>query len=189
MKGKRITKVFVAMAICLAFVMNGGCASTKGGTPLSDAETGSIGGTAMSTLLGQVIGRSTASAATGVGGSLGYITGKGADKQEAQASQAAGEQETWPLANTTWQVVSVSPAPAEPIQSEVGRFNQDGTLTTTTTYWDGRTVTDSESGRYRIVGRTLIINHGNYVINATFVLDGDSLYMDTGKYNLELQRM
>jgi hypothetical protein len=52
-----------------------------------------------------------------------------------------------------------------------------------------RTVTDSESARYRIVGRTLIINHDNYVINAIFVLDGDSLYMDTGKYNIELQRM
>jgi len=71
----------------------------------------------------------------------------------------------------------------------VGRFNPDGTLTTTTTYWDGRTITDSDSERYRIVGRTLIINQDNYVINAIFFLDGDTLYMDTGKYSLQLERM
>jgi hypothetical protein len=183
MKGKRIKKVFLPMAICLAFVMSGGCASTKGGAGVSNAETGSIGSTTMGALLGQVIG--TVGTITEAG--VGYTTGNEADKQEMQTRQA--EQETWPLANTTWQVVSVTPTPSEPIQSEVGRFNPDGTLTTTTTYWDGRTVTDSESARYRIVGRTLIINHDNYVINAIFVLDGDSLYMDTGKYNIELQRM
>jgi len=75
------------------------------------------------------------------------------------------------------------------MKSMTGRFNPDGTLTTTTTYWDGRTVTDTDSERYRIVGETLIINQDDYVINATFVLEGDSLYMDTGSYSLVLERM
>lgn len=101
----------------------------------------------------------------------------------------AVEQDTSPLANTTWQVVSVNPKPAEPMKSKVGRFNADGTLTTTTTYWDGRTVTDTDSERYRTVGQTLIISQDDYVINATFLLDGDSLYMDTGKYSLVLERI
>ena len=66
------------------------------------------------------------------------------------------------------------------MKSKVGRFNPDGTLTTTTTYWDGRTVTDTDSERYRIVGQTLIITQDDYVINATFLLDGASLYVDSG---------
>lgn len=49
------------------------------------------------------------------------------------------------------------------------------------------TVTDSE--RYRIVGQTLIINQDNYVINATFRMEGNRLYLDTGKRNIVMKRM
>ena len=66
------------------------------------------------------------------------------------------------------------------MKSKVERFNADGTLTTTTTYWDGRTVTDTDSERYRVVGQTLIISQDDWAINATFLMDGDSLYVDTG---------
>ncbi len=124
-----------------------------------------------------------------MGAGLGYLIGNEADKEQARARQAVTEQETLPLANTIWQVMSVNPKPAEPMKSMTGRFNPNGTLTTTTTYWDGRTVTDTDTERYRIVGETLIINQDNFVINATFVIEGESLYLDTGSYSLVLERM
>jgi lipopolysaccharide export system protein LptA len=156
---------------------------------LNKAEIGGLGGAGIGALLGQVIGGNTVGTliGAGVGAGLGYIIGNEVDKKEVQKRNTAMEQETWPLAGTTWTVVSVTPRPEEPIKSKTSQFNPDGTLTTTTTYWNGRTVTDS--GRYRIVGQTLIINQDNYVINATFHIEGDRLCMDTGKRSIVLQRM
>ena len=152
-------------------------------------EAGGPSGAGMGALLGQASGGSTASTVTGagVGAGVGYLIGNEADKKEAHTRQMVTEQDVQPLANTTWQVVSVTPKPAEPIRSVVGRFNADGTVTTTTAYWDGRMVTDTSSERYRIVGQTLIINQDDWVINATFRLDGDSLYVDTGSYTLVME--
>ncbi len=36
------------------------------------------------------------------------------------------------------------------------------------------------NGRYRVVDEMLIINEDGWVINATFRLVGDSVYVDTG---------
>jgi len=156
---------------------------------MDEAEIGGLGGAGIGALLGQPIARNTARTliGAGVGASLGYIIGNEMDKKEAQKRQVAVEHGTWPLANTAWQVLSDNPKPLEPIKSKMGRCNPDGTLTTVTTYWDGRTVRDGE--RYRIVGQTLIINQDSYVINAALRVDGDRLYMDTGKYNIVLERM
>lgn len=154
-------------------------------------EAGGPSGAGMGALLGQASRGSTASTVVGagVGAGVGYLIGNEADKKEAHTRQMAIEQDVRPLANTSWQVVSVTPKPAEPIRSVVGRFNADGTVTTTTAYWDGRTVTDTNNERYRIVGQTLIINQDDWVINATFRLDGDSLYIDTGRYILVMERL
>jgi len=178
----------VAIAVCLTFVLNGGCASTNSGTGITKHETGGPGGAGMGVLLRQTTGGSMAGTLIGACVGAGPI-GNEVDKKQAHTLQTGIEQDTSPLANTTWQVMSVTPTPVEPMKSKVGRFNPDGTLTTTTTYWDGRTVTDTDSERYRIVGQTLIITQDDYVINATFLLDGDSLYVDTGKYSLVLERM
>jgi Glycine zipper len=183
--------IFVAVTVCLTLVLSSGCSTTNSCPGLTKTETGSPGGAGMGALLGQTSGGNAAGTliGTGVGAGLGYLIGNEADKKEAHTRQTAVEQDTSPLANTAWQVVSVTPKPAEPIKSKVGRFNADGTLTTTTTYWDGRTVTDTDSERYRIVGQTLIINQDDWVINAAFRLDGDSLYVDTGTYSLVLERL
>jgi hypothetical protein len=171
MNRERMRNFFVAITVCLTLVLSSGCASTGSGNAMNKSETGLSVGAGMGALLGQTSG------------------GNEAGNKEARIWQATIEQDTWPLANTTWQVVSVNPKPAEPMKSKVGRFNADGTLTTTTTYWDGRTVMDADSEHYRIVGQTLIINQDDYVINATFRLDGDSLYMDTGTHSLVLERI
>jgi hypothetical protein len=188
---ERMRNIFLAITVCLVLVLSSGCSTTSSGIGMNKPETGGLGGAGMGALLGQTsCGSATGTLmGAGVGAGLGYLIGNEGDKKEAHTRQTATEQETLPLANTTWQVVSVTPKPAEPMKSMTGRFNPDGTLTTTTTYWDGRTVTDTDSERYRIVGETLIINQDDYVINAAFVLDGDSLYVDTGSYSLVLERM
>ena len=185
---KRMRNIFLAITVCATLVLGSGCSTTNSGTGMNKPET-RLGGSGMGALLGQACGGNTTLTGAGVGTGLGYLIGNETDKRQARTRQAATEQETLPLANTIWQVMSVNPKPAEPMKSMTGRFNPDGTLTTTTTYWDGRTVTDTDSERYRIVGETLIINQDDYVINATFVLEGDSLYMDTGSYSLVLERM
>src|SRR5512135_2099073 len=128
MDGERMRNIFVAIAVCLTFVLNSGCASTNGGTGMTKHETG---GSTAGTLIGACVGAG--------------LIGNEVDRKQAHALQTAIEEDTSPLANTTWQVVSVTPTPVEPMKSKVGRFNPDGTLTTTTTYWDGRTVTDTDS--------------------------------------------
>jgi hypothetical protein len=185
---KRMRNIFLAITVCAALALGSGCSTTSIGTNMNKPETG-LGGSGIGALLDQACSGNTTLTGSGVGAGLGYLIGNESDKKGARTRQAVTEQETLPLANTAWQVMSVNPKPAGPMKSMTGRFNPDGTLTTTTTYWNGRTVTDTDSERYRIVGETLIINQDDYVINATFVLDGDSLYLDTGSYSLVLERM
>jgi len=189
MEGRQLPRILAVITLCLALAISGGCASSNGGSGLNKAEIGGLSGAGIGALLGQAIGRNTAGTliGAGVGAGLGYIIGNEMDKKEVQKRNQAVANETWPLAGTAWTVVSVSPSPPKDIKAKSGRFNPDGTLTTTTTYWDGRTLTDSE--RYRIVGQTLIINQNDYIINATFRLEGDRLYLDTGARNIVLQKM
>ncbi|HME44166.1 MAG TPA: glycine zipper domain-containing protein [Syntrophorhabdales bacterium] len=188
---ERRRNIFLAITVCLVLVLSSGCSTTNSGIGMNKPETGGLGGAGMGALLGQTgCGSATGTLmGAGVGAGLGYLIGNEADKKEAHTRQMVTEQDVRPLANTSWQVVSVTPKPAEPIRSVVGRFNADGTVTTTTAYWDGRTVTDTDSERYRIVGQTLIINQDDWVINATFRLNGDSLYVDTGSYALVMERL
>ncbi len=168
---ERIKKVFVATAICLTLALSSGCGSINPATGMNTSETPYLTGAGMGALLGQTDGGST----TGI--------------PTRRDVGIPSEQDTGPLANTVWQIVSVIPKPAEPMKSKVERFNSDGTLTTTTTYWDGRTVTDTNSERYRVVGQTLIIKQDGWAINATFLMDGDSLYVDSGTCSLVLERL
>ncbi len=91
------------------------------------------------------------------------------------------------MANTTWQIVSITPRPKKQFQSMVTRFNPNGTATTTKTHTNGKVETDTES--YRVVGATLVINKPNYVINSRYRLEGDKLYMDTGDHSIVMQRV
>jgi hypothetical protein len=164
-------------------VFGAGCAT------MDKSEVGALGGTGVGAIVGQAIGHNTAGTliGAGVGLGLGYIIGNEVDKSAAKKRQTATPEEVQPLANTTWQVVSITPRPKKPFKSMVTRFNQNGTATTTTTLTNGKVETDTES--YRVVGATLVINKPNYVINSRYRLEDDKMYMDTGNHSIVMQRV
>ena len=169
--------------LCIVLLFGAGCAT------MDKSEMGAVGGAGVGALVGQAIGHNTAGTliGAGVGVGLGYIIGNEVDKSDAKKRQKVTQEEVQPLANTTWQVVSITPRPKKHYQSMVTRFNQDGTVTTTTTLANGKVETDNES--YRIVGATLVINKPNYVINSRYRIDGNKMYMDTGDHSIVLQRV
>lgn len=118
---------------------------------------------------------------------MGYLIGNHMDKKDAQSRQTVIEEETRPLAGTTWQVTSVVPKPDRPIDTLVAHFKPDGNVITTRTFKDGHVETANE--RYRIVGDTLIINQDNYVINVRFKVDGRQMIANTDKYSMLLTRV
>lgn len=176
-------KTFGLGVICMALLLGAGCAT------MDKSEMGALGGAGVGALVGQAIGHNTAGTliGAGVGLGLGYIIGNEVDKSDVKKRQTPTPEEVQPLANTTWQVVSITPLPKKKFQSMVTRFNQNGTATTTTTHANGKVETDTES--YRVVGATLVINKPNYVINSRFRIDGDKMYMDTGEHSIVMQRV
>jgi hypothetical protein len=169
--------------LCAVLCFGAGCAT------MDKSEMGAVGGAGVGALVGQAIGHNTAGTliGAGVGLGLGYIIGNEADKSDAKKRKTATKEEVEPLANTTWEVVSTTPRPKKHYQSMIARFNQDGTVTTTTKFTNGKVETDTE--RYRVVGSTLVINKPNYVINSRYRIDGDKMYMDTGDHSIVLQRV
>jgi hypothetical protein len=166
---ERMRAIFVAITLCLTLIVTSGCSTIKSATGMHESQCASADGAGMGALLGQ--------------------TGGGSATGAAPTPEQAMEEHTRPLANTTWQVVSVTPKPPESIRSKTVRFNAHGTLTTTTAYWDGRTVTDTDSERFRVMGQTLIISQDDWTIRGTFQVEGDSLYVDTGRYTIVLERL
>jgi hypothetical protein len=169
--------------LCTALIFGAGCAT------MDKSEMGALGGAGVGALVGQAIGHNTAGTliGAGVGLGLGYIIGNEVDKSDAKKRQAVTPKEVEPLANTTWQVVSITPRPKKPFHSMVTRFNGNGTVTTTKTYANGKVETDEES--YRVVGSTLIINDPGYVINSRYRIDGNKMYLDTGDHSIVMQRV
>ena len=169
--------------LCIALLFGGGCAT------MDKSEMGALGGAGVGALVGQAIGHNTAGTliGAGVGLGLGYIIGNEVDKSDTRKRKAVTQEEVEPLANTTWEVVSTTPRPKKHYQSMIARFNQDGTVTTTTKLANGKVETDTES--YRVVGSTLVINKPNYVINSRYRIDGNKMYMDTGEHSIVLQRV
>ena len=129
----------------------------------------------------------TALLGAGVGAGVGYLIGNEKDKKEAAKRQYATEEELRPLAGTTWQVISIEPKPRESHKSVVSHFGQDGIVLTSKTNMDGKVDTTSE--RYRIVGSTLILSTPDYVVNATFKIEGDRLFIDYGNGSAVMQRV
>lgn len=174
----------MALIFFVVITIGAGCA-TKG-------QTGALSGAGVGALVGGIAagsGSELAGAAVGagIGAGLGYLIGNEMDKEEAQKRQKATEEELRPLAGTTWQVVSVVPKPDKPFKSIVSHFRPDGTVLTTKTLENGRVEKDVE--KYRIVGKTLIVNKTDYVINARFKVEGDKLYVDTEKRSIVCQRI
>lgn len=183
-KGWKWTSMMLSVVVCSTLVLGAGCA-TKG-------ETGALTGAGVGALVGGLANMhgswgATALVGAGVGAGVGYLIGSEEDKKDAQKRQALSEEETKPLANTTWQVISIVPKPMDHYKSMVSYFRPDGIVVTTRTYADGRVETDNE--RYRIAGSTLIINKPDYVINAKFRIDGNRMVLDTGKSSIVMQRV
>jgi hypothetical protein len=177
---KKISWLGVA---CMVLFLGAGCAT------MDKSEMGALGGAGVGALVGQAIGHNTAGTliGAGVGLGLGYIIGNEADKADAKKRQKVTPAEVQPLANTTWQVISITPHPKKPFKSMVTRFDQNGMATTTTTYANGKVETDTES--YRVVGSTLVINDHDYVINSRYRIEGNRMYMDTGDHSIVMQRI
>jgi hypothetical protein len=176
--------VILIVAVCSTAGLGTGCA-TKG-------ETGALTGAGVGALVGGLANMhgswgATALVGAGVGAGIGYLIGNEEDKKDAAARQAVTEDETRPLANTTWQVISIVPQPKHPDKSSVSHFRYDGIVVTTRTHRDGRIETDNE--RYRIVGSTLIISKPDYVVNWRFRIEGDKLFIDTGEQSMVMQRV
>jgi uncharacterized protein YcfJ len=181
---KTSKKVFLSVCtamVSMALVFGSGCA-TKG-------QTGALAGAGVGALIGQAVGGDTAATliGAGVGTGVGYLIGNHSDKKDAESRQTVLEEETRPLANTTWQITSIVPKPDKPVKSLVAHFKPDGTVVSTRTFEDGHVETANE--RYRIVGDTLIINQDDYVINARFKINGNQMIANTDKYSIVLTRL
>lgn len=181
MKTNRIIAAVCLLVLSLLLVGGSGCA-TKG-------QTGALGGAGIGAAIGQLASGSTEATLVGaaVGTGVGYLIGNHMDKKDAQSRQTVLEEETRPLAGTTWQVTSVAPKPDRPVDTLVAHFKSDGTVITTRTFKDGHVETANE--RYRIVGDTLIINQNNYVVNVRFKIDGRQMIANTDKYSMVLTRV
>jgi len=176
-------RIFGLGVLCMVLLFGAGCAT------MDKSEMGALGGAGVGALVGQAIGHNTAGTliGAGVGLGLGYIIGNEVDKSDTKKRQKVKKEEVEPLANTTWEVISINPRPKKPFKSMITRFNNNGTVTTTTTYANGKVETDEES--YRVVGSTLVINDPGYVINSRYRIDGKRMYMDTGDHSIVMQRV
>jgi Glycine zipper len=180
----RAIAVMCVLALLVTASLGAGCAT--------QAQTGAATGAGAGALIGGLANMhgswgATALLGAGVGAGIGYLIGNEEDKKDAQKRQAVREDETWPLAGTTWQVVSIVPRPKMVHKSIVSHFRHDGTIVTTRTNMDGRVETVHE--RYRVVGSTLIIYKPDYVENAKFMIEGKKLIIDYGNGSVVMQRV
>ncbi len=178
------TKVFWAVCmvtVSLALITGSGCETKR--------QSGALAGAGVGALVGQMAGGSTQATLIGaaVGTGVGYVIGNEMDKKDAQSRQTVRPDETVPLANTTWQVISCVPKPDKPVKTLVCHFKPDGTVASTRTFEDGHVETANE--RYRIVGDTLIINQNDYIINLRFKIEGNKMYGNTEKQSIVLTRL
>ncbi len=183
-KGKKLVSIICILGMVLTVSLGTGCA-TKG-------ETGALAGAGAGALIGGLANMhgswgATALIGAGVGAGVGYLIGNEQDKKDAEQRRAVREEETRPLGGSTWQVISITPKPEKRHKSIVTHFRHDGTVVTTKTNMDG--MVDTSTERYRIVGSTLIISGADYVVNATFTLDGKKLIIDYGNGSTVMQRV
>jgi len=129
-----------------------------------------------------------------IGTGIGYVIGNEQDKKKAQQMsessrpQHYAHSETGPFGGTRWRLQDWSPKdPKADFRAKTFEFGRDGWVKTTTTYSDGHTGTDSEN--YRVVGSTLIVNKGDYLVNYKFALKGDQLTVDGEKLRAILRRI
>jgi hypothetical protein len=172
-----------ASVVLLLALVVAGCES-KGGT-------GALAGAGVGALIGQAAGGNTQATliGAGIGAGVGYIVGNEMDKADAKKHSAnpTYKPQKSPLTGTTWQVVSVVPEPDPPFKSMTVHFGIDGYANTNKVFEGGRLEKGRE--RYRVVGKTLVVNNPGYLINAEYAIDGDQLIIDCEKFRGVLQRV
>ena len=177
------------LALACAILTNG-CATD------SSAGKDAAWGAGIGAIAGGLYGHHGSDALIGaaIGTGVGYVIGNEQDKRKAQQmsdasrSQNYAHSETGPLGGTNWRLQDWSPKDAMPeFRGKTFEFGLDGWVKTTTTYNDGRTGADIEN--YRVVGNTLIVNKGDYLVNYSFSLQGNQLTVDNSKMRALLKRI
>jgi hypothetical protein len=177
-----------AFAAILIAAAAAGCATD------TDTSKGMAWGAGLGAIAGGLYGGHGSDALIGaaIGTGIGYVVGNESDKKKAQQMSAQTQpsynhSETGPFGGTTWRLQDWSPKSGrEEFSAKTFAFGRDGWVTTTTTHRDGRTATDRES--YRVVGNTLIVNKGDYLVNYKFTMQGDQLTVDSSKLRAILRR-
>jgi hypothetical protein len=183
-RGKRLVSIICIFGMVVTALLGAGCAT--------EGQRGAAVGAGTGALIGGLANMhgswgATALLGAGIGAGIGYLIGNEEDKKAAEKREHATEEELWPLAGTTWQVISIVPKPQKSHKSVVSYFTHNGTAVTTKTNMDGKVETTTE--RYRIVGSTLILSTPDYVENAKFKIEGDKLFIDYGNGSAVLQRV
>lgn len=179
----------IVAAFLIALVASGAAAQESSGK-----KKGMAWGAGLGAVAGGIIGGHGSDALIGaaVGTGIGYIVGNESDKKKAQEMNAQSpsgkhSSDTEPFAGTTWKLQDWSPKSGkETFKSKTFTFGKDGWLTTHTTNKDGRKTTDREN--YRVVGDTLIVNKGDYLLNFKYAINGDQLTVDSEKLRVLLKR-
>lgn len=178
------------LAAAIIVIAFSGCA-----TDPNSATRGAAWGAGIGAIAGGLYGGHGSDALIGaaIGTGVGYVIGNEQDKKKAQQmteqsrSSNYAHSEIGPLGGTNWRLQDWSPKTGkEDFRGKAFAFGRDGWVTTTTTYLDGRTAMEREN--YRVVGDTLIVNKGDYLVNYRFQLQGDQLTIDTSKVRAILKR-
>jgi hypothetical protein len=180
---KRIISAILMLAIA------GGAAAQES----SGKKKGMMWGAGLGAVAGGIIGGHGSDALIGaaVGTGIGYIVGNESDHKKAKEMSAqspnGSHSETGPFAGTTWRLQDWTPKSGKEVfKSKTFSFGKDGWLTTHTTNKDGKKATDREN--YRVVGDTLIVNKGDYLLNFKFAIQGDQLTVDSEKLRAIMKR-
>jgi hypothetical protein len=177
-KKEHLVCVILIISLCVPLLLIGSCETR--------AQTGGLAGAGIGALAGQAIGGDTSATLIGaaVGAGVGYIIGNEQDKKAAKAYDIS---QPTALTGTRWKVISLVKKDASPYTAMFVEFKPNGEIVTTR-HEPGGTMTITEE-RYRIVGDTLIINKPGYMINATYVVQGNTMTVDCLQFHAVLQRI
>lgn len=168
----------LAVYICATIMTIGGCETRT--------QTGTLAGTGIGALIGQVAGGNTKATLIGaaIGTGAGYLIGNAQDKKAAKTYDMS---QPTTLTGTKWKIMSLVMEDKPEYNTITVEFRPDGKVVTTR-YEPGGTKTITEE-RYRIVGSTLIINKTDYIINAQYRIDGNEMIVDCERFRAVLQRI
>lgn len=159
-----------------------GCAATVPATP----GPVTLSGIGIGNLLGATHLEKTAGVlkGDGIGEGIGYLINNKNDQdaagKESEKTRATGYQhrQTGTLAGTRWDLVTANAKPAEFNYKKVEvDFEPNGKVLTRVEYADGKRTEATEI--YRVFSGVLIVNRPGYLVNVSFISEGDYLTVVT----------